>query len=297
MSRSKPLVSVIMPVYNAADYLSQAIDSILGQTYKDFELLIVDDGSSDQSYVTAQKYQKKYPNKVKLFKTKTRMNAAGNGAVNSVLRFAHGKFIARMDADDIAHKDRLKKQVQFLHHHPDTLLVGTQARVINRQGALIGKKTYPTSHEHIYKKYAIIHPIVHPSCMIRRSLLPHKNKIYEMKAGINDDYYTFFKLLNFGKFANIDEYLHDYRLHGKNNSLQNVKYRFKVSAKIRKQAVAQFGYKMTWQDRFILWIQSMIINVLPEEMIISLYFQDFKALAKILKITIEHTIRRRFQFA
>lgn len=268
----QPLVSVIMPVYNAGDFLVPAIESILKQTYKNIEFLIVDDGSKDDSWNIIKAYQKKYPQIIKkTLRLKKNTNAAGNGAVNKILPRAKGKFIARMDADDISDAKRLEKQVEFLNRHPEIILVGTQAKVIDKNGKIIGKKSYPLDHQNIYQKYAQIHPIIHPSCMIRRSSLPNPNRLYQMRFGVNDDYYTFFKLLNIGKFANLPSYLLKYRIHGNNASLSNLKANYKNISNIRKEAIKNLNYKITLKSRLIVFLQNLLVAFIPEKLLTSSY--------------------------
>lgn len=268
---SKPLVSVIMPVYNAGGFLVEAIESILKQTYTNFEFLIVDDGSKDNSWEIITKYKKKFPKLIKTYRLKRNTNAAGNGAVNAVLPQARGLYIARMDADDVAHPKRLEKQVRFLSNHPRVILVGTQARVIDRMGNVTGKKSYPLDHTSIYKKYAVVHPIIHPSCIIRRSMLPDQNRLYQMRFGVNDDYYTFFTLQKVGQFANLPDYLLDYRVHGHNASLQNLKEKYFNITRIRDVARKELGYSMTLKARIIIVIQTALVRVIPESLLVGIY--------------------------
>lgn len=269
--KKQPMVSVIMPVYNAGEFLVEAIESIVSQTYKNYELLIVDDGSRDNSWEIIQKYQKKYKNLIRAFRLKKNTNAAGNGAVNTVLPNARGQYIARMDADDIAHPQRLKRQVEFLDRNLDVILVGTQAKVINRFGKVTGKKTYPLDHEGIYKQYAVVHPIIHPSCMIRRSLLPKWNKLYEMRFGVNDDYYTFFTLFRYGKFANINEFLLSYRIHEHNTSLQNIKDKFFNTVNIRLTAIRKLDYRISLGGFIKLVAQIVFVSLIPERVLLKAY--------------------------
>jgi len=267
----RPVVSVIMPVYNAGSFLVEAIESILRQTYRNFELIIVDDGSTDNSWQLIKKYKAKYPNKLKIFHLENRINYAGNGAVNHGMRFARGEFIARMDADDIAYKNRLKKQVEYLLNHTAVILLGTQAVIIDGTGVIIGKKSAPETHKEIYESYGVVHPMIHPTCMIRRSLLPDKNRIYEGKFGVNADYYTFFKLLNYGKFANLPDILLKYRMHEGNFSLKKPKVTFLNSIKIRIRAVITLHYRMSYKSFILMILQSLVIIPIPEKLIVPLY--------------------------
>lgn len=267
-----PLVSVIMPVYNAGEFLVEAIESIVNQTYPNFEFLIVDDRSTDNSREVIRKYQKKYPKLIKAYFLRKNINSAGNGAVNAVLKYAKGEYIARMDADDISYPRRIEEQVKFLEKNKDIILVGTQALVIDGNGKIIGRKLFPLSHKEIYKKYAVVHPIIHPSCMIRRSALEDKNRLYELKGGVNDDYFTFLKLLQRGKFANLPEILLKYRVHGKNTSLRKLKEKYFMISQIRKTAVKNFGYKISFKNKVIVALQDFVIALLPENILERFYF-------------------------
>ena len=270
MYKSKlPLVSVIMPVYNAGDFLVPAIESILKQTYQKFELIIVNDHSTDATYQILRSYQKQFPKKIKVINLTKRHGAYG--AANIGILQARGDFIAPMDSDDISHPQRLKKQVKCLLSNPQVIVVGTQANVIDKNNHIIGQKTFPTRHQEIYKKFLEVHPIVHPSCMIRRNLLPQKNKLYEDKFGVNDDYFTFFTLFKYGKFANLPEYLLDYRIHLGNSSLQNIKQKFFNTIKIRFIAIRSLGYKPTLGGLVKMLGQIVFVAPLPESLLLISY--------------------------
>lgn len=269
---NQPLVSIVMPVYNAGDYIVEAIESILKQTYKHFELIIVDDRSIDNSWNIIQRYAKKYPLIIKAIRLKKNTNAAGNGGVNAVYPITKGKYIARMDADDISHPTRIEKQVRFMENHTDAILVGTQGYIIDQDGQIKGTKIFATSHQKIYEDYFVLHPILHPSIMIRKSLVPTKTKLYENKRGVNDDYYTFFKLLQYGKFYNLSEKLLYYRIHGANFSLQNPKKKFYNSIRIRLDAIKDFNYTPTFKGLLLFGAQLVIIPFIPESLIVPLYF-------------------------
>lgn len=260
-----------MPVHNAGKFLVPAIESCIKQTYKNMELLLVDDRSTDDSWKVLQSYRKNYPKLIRIFRTKVKTNSAGNGAMNYVLPKAKGVYIARMDADDIALPKRIEKQIAFLESHPLTILCGTQALIIDKYGKITGKKSMPVTNTAIYRAYGILHPMIHPSVMIRRSMLPDKNKIYAMKWDVNDDYYTFFSLLQYGQFANIPEFLLKYRIHGNNLSLQNPKEKFMNSIHIRMEAIKKFHYIISIDALLIMAIQFSLISLLPERLIVPLY--------------------------
>lgn len=127
-----PKVSVIMGIYNCEKTLPAAIDSILAQTYTNWELIMCDDGSTDGTYKIAEEYKNSIPDKIVLLKNET--NKKFSYTLNRCLAVATGELIARMDADDISHKERLKKQVEYLSCHPDIQLVGTAMLQFDESG-------------------------------------------------------------------------------------------------------------------------------------------------------------------
>lgn len=267
--KKNPLVSVIMPVYNGEKYLSAAIDSILGQTYKNLELIIVDDASEDNTTSIIKNYQKKFSGIIKgIFLKK---NVGESAAANVGFRLSSGEFVARMDADDVSHLERIEKQVKFMQKHKEVVVLGTQGEVIDKNGTIVGNKRFPCDHDEIYRLYAIIHPMLHPSCMFRRILLPYKNKLWENTHEPNDDYFTLFKLLNYGKFANLGECLVCYRIHGGNKSLQDAKKKILNSIKIRLDAIKFLGYKPSFFAIVFNIFQFIALAIVPEKAIVPLY--------------------------
>ncbi len=248
--------------------MAEAIDSILNQTYKKFEFIIVNDNSTDSTLEILRNYKKRYP-KLRIISLNSRHGPFG--AINLALKYAKGEFIAPMDSDDISHPQRLEKEVKFLLNNKDVIVVGTHARIIDGEGNVVGKKTFATNNDNIYRQFFEVHPIVHPSSMIRRSLLPKKDAIYYNKFGINDDYFTFFNFLTYGKFANIDEFLFDYRIHLKNNSLQKLKGKFFNTVKIRLIALTKLGYKPTVGGLIKFSGQIIIVPLLPESWLFTLF--------------------------
>ncbi|MBI3289946.1 glycosyltransferase [Candidatus Microgenomates bacterium] len=266
-----PLVSVIMPVYNGSFFVTEAIESILAQTYKPLEFIIVDDCSRDSTPGILEQYKKRFPEALRVISLKKNLGGAGSAAVNAVLHKAKGKFIARMDSDDIAHPQKIELQVKYMLAHPEVIVLGTQADVINGENEIVGKKNFPLTHKKIYESFAVVNPMLHPSCMFRRALLPSKDKLYENKFEPNDDYYTFFKFLNYGKFANLPQPLFYYRVHGNNISLQNPKSKFQNSLMIRKLAINTLGYVPTNRGKILTFAQRVLISILPEKIIVPLY--------------------------
>lgn len=268
---NQPLVSIIMPVYNAGGFLVPAITSILEQTYSNFELIIVNDHSTDNSLETILKFKKQFPHKIKVLDLKHTLNHGGDSCANEGLKIAKGAFIARMDADDIAHPDRLTKQVAYMLAHPKTFLVGTNAYVIDKQGKVIGDKTVPLTSPDIYHAYFTFHPLIHPSTLYRR-IYKGKQFLYKLKYSANNDYYTFFKMICQGAiFANLPEKLMYYRIHGKNDTFVNMKKKFGNTLRIRIKMVLKYGYHANASQILTTALQGLALWLLPESITTKLY--------------------------
>lgn len=268
----QPLVSVIMPVYNAGSYLVEAIESILHQTFQDFEFIIIDDASTDASWKIIRSYQHRFPHKITVIRLKKNLNAGGDTCANIGLAAARGKYIARMDADDISHPRRLELQVAFLETHPDIFLVGSNADVIDQYGRSIGEKTEPLTHEDIRKQYFTFHPLIHPSTMYRRVVngTPFR---YQLRYSANNDYYTFFSLLCEGnRYANLPEKLLSYRIHGKNDTFVQMKKKYLNTLKIRLTMCRRFGYRPSLKAIVMTIMQTGVVLLLPEALISQLYY-------------------------
>lgn len=258
-----------MPVFNAGRFLRPAIDSILAQTYPRIELICVDDGSTDDSWKTLTQYRKRYPKIIRIFRHKE--NQGESAAANLAYSKSRGAFIARMDADDVSRSDRIAKQVSFLQKNPNVIIVGSQARVINRAGKRIGAKKTPLTNKAIYTVFAFVNAMIHPSIMVRRSLLPNRPNLYLSTFESTDDYHTYFDLLRCGLFANLPEELVSYRVHGANKSLTNIKEKFWTDTRVRIYAVTHLGYHAPFFMFPAIALQALPVLVLPERFLLELF--------------------------
>lgn len=202
-------VSVVMSVYNAEKYLKKAVDSILNQTFYDFEFIIIEDGSTDTSLQILEKFAEKDPRIVLIRKEKNSGLKGFIGNLNLGLEKAQGKFIARMDADDIALPFRFEKQVQEMEKDPELFIIGSSMELIDENDSQISvKKAFATDREikaAMYKNIALYHPTI----MFRNDpAVRYRGKIYYC-----EDYDLYFRLmLQNRKMANIPEVLLKYRI-------------------------------------------------------------------------------------
>ena len=196
------LVSIVMPVYNAGDFLVESIESILNQTYKEYEFIIVDDASTDSSWEMLKRYAKKDP-RIKLLRNKT--NEGVSITVKRAIKEAQGDFLARMDADDISMPDRIEKQVKYLQDNPDVVALGTQCETIDTEGAITGEKVFPTEFEKIHRYIFTFIPVQQPSLMIARNRLPRNFEFYHDGMNTAEEVELLFKLFQYGKVVNLPE--------------------------------------------------------------------------------------------
>lgn len=205
-----PLISVLMPVYNAAPFLAEAIESILNQTFSDFEFIIINDGSSDISLDILMHYSS-IDTRIKVV---NRENKGLIATLNEGLALAQGAFIARMDADDISLPSRFEKQVEFLTHNPICIAVGVLANLIDVDGDLIRAFGNCLSHEEIDNAHiaGLGGAIVHPSAMIRRTSMIQCEG-YSERYPHAEDLDLWLRLGECGRLENIPDILFLYRQH------------------------------------------------------------------------------------
>ncbi len=210
------LISVVIPVYNAARFLDVAIESILGQTYHDFEVIAVNDGSTDQSGSILAKCAARDAR----IRVVSQRNTGIVGALNNGVAAAHGELIARMDADDICMPLRLEKQVAYLREHPECVVVGTDVLYTDPEGAPLIQHRPSEYHVGIVEQLLSGNggALIHPTIMVRRHLL-EKSGGYRAHYQWIEDLDLYLRLSELGRLANLpDVHLH-YRQH-----LQSVNY-------------------------------------------------------------------------
>jgi len=202
-----PLVSVVMPVYNGKKHLKEAIQSILNQSFKDFEFIIINDGSTDGTEDIIKSFGDK-----RIVYIKNTANRGLSTSFNIGIRLARGAYIARMDSDDISVHDRFEKQLEFMDNNPDIGIVGSSVRIINDQESDLGKAKKATKHIEIKWASLFSTPLSHPTVMARSEVL--KENQFDESMTNSDDYELWSRLLfqTETRFANIAEPLLLYRV-------------------------------------------------------------------------------------
>ncbi len=212
-----PLVSVLMAVYNGDRYLAQAIKSILQQTLTDFELIVVDDGSTDRS-LEILKFYAAQDNRMRVI---SRENQGIPRTRNQLLAESSAEFIAIMDADDVALPDRLARQIAFMQQHPEVVCLGSAFELIDAKGRLLTKLSVPLQNDEIQAKILAGHAaIFQPCAMLRRSAMLQVNG-YNESMPQAEDLDLWLRLGEIGALANLPNCLVQYRLHANSASEQD----------------------------------------------------------------------------
>jgi glycosyltransferase involved in cell wall biosynthesis len=202
----KPLVSVLMATFNNAPFLSLAVDSILNQTFTDFEFMIINDASTDETSAILDSYHDP-----RIIRLENPVNLNLPASLNRGLAIAQGKYIARMDSDDISYQERLAKQLQFMEAHPEIGVLGTAYGVINEKSEYVTTWTLPQMHNELMLTLLFTSPVFHGSAFMRADKLRQVhgyNAAYSKKQDI--DLWT--RLCKITRFHCLPEALYQYRI-------------------------------------------------------------------------------------
>ena len=264
---TQPLVSVIMPVYNGERFLEEAVRSILTQSYRNVELIIVNDGSTDGTSRIVEQLALT-DDRIRVINNPKPLGHAGEAAFNKASELAMGTYIAKLDADDIATPERIATQSTYLDAHPDLFLVGSFLELVDENGAKIGVRDYPTTPEGIFNEFYYRSCIGNPSIMYRNNVL--KGGLYLLKNEVfTDDYYSFFIHMNEGhKFANIPAYLTKYRVHGANTVFTDIRKKWAINMGVKNSFIKDFGYKAPLTHRIKIKLITLAINTIPEKLLV-----------------------------
>ena len=237
---NSPRISVIMSVYNGLPYLNLAVESILNQSFGDFEFIIIDDGSNDGSFDTISQYAA-LDNRIILIRNPANMGYTRS--LNIGLERAKGDFIARQDADDISQQMRFEKQVDFLGRNPQVGLLGTFSEFIDENGNLLSGN-YPliTQNAQIQTRLYEMNCIRHGSVMIRRSSLEKVGMYYDVELEPSEDYDLWLRIGEVAEIDNYPEALYIYREHpASESSKRRFRQMHNKAISLERAIVRRFG--------------------------------------------------------
>lgn len=262
-----PKISVLMSVFNGQPYLKEAVTSILEQSFFNFEFIVIDDASRDKSLMVLKSFN---DSRIRIIKNTRRLGLTKS--LNRGLSQTNGEFVARMDADDISCKNRLKIQVSHLTKNPEIAFCGSWASLIDQSGKKIGEKRHPLEYQEIKKAILRYSPFVHPSVMIRKKIL-EKVGFYSSDLNGAEDYDLFLRIVSRYQAVNLPHFLLKYRINPQGVSYRQYKKTEKQALKARWKAITQYGYPV-WQ--LIYLVKPVISFLIPEFLKRYFYRQHFK---------------------
>lgn len=277
MSNS-PLASIVIPVHNGERYIKEAIDSCINQTYKDIEIIVVDDKSEDGTLDILREYEKK-DERIKILPVE-KQDGLGN-VINIGIRASKGKYIVRMDADDIMLPDRIQKQVRYLEEHIECVAVGGQIDIIDANSNITGHREYTLTDRELRKNRFLFQPFAHPAVTLRKSTLEEIG-LYPENLWKVEDVKLFLILSTKGEFANLPDTVLKYRITYATESQSKMLDHFRKTSEMRNWAIQNLNIKPTVRE-YIIWnIQKVgvnILSILPP----TLFMKAFELSRKVLK--------------
>ncbi|GHT15430.1 glycosyl transferase [Bacteroidia bacterium] len=252
-------ISIVMPVYNADAYLAESIQSILNQTLVDFELIIIDDGSTDNTTQIVRSFSD-----IRIVLLRNEHDFIGS--LNLGIKQAKGKYIARMDADDAMLPNRLQVQYDFMEQNQTIDVCGSWAEIFGDGDGLLRT---PIEHKQIVAIMLLYNPMIHPSVIMRRSVLKYLRKPYKRDYPAAEDYKLWIDLAGKGaRFANIPQVLLRYRqspnqvtkIQNREMSLSSLKIRIKYAEQIMKQITGKDKYFLDFFDQLIGLLNKNLID-------------------------------------
>ena len=248
-----PLVSILLPVHNNDDYLEESLRSLSLQSYKNIEIIALDDNSKDRSFKILRQFAKK-DKRIRAYRNIKRYGIATT--LNRLVKKAKGNFIAFMDAGDISSPRRIRKQVNFLLSQKDVVAVGTQCIFIKDNSKKIGKSDFPKENSSIYQSPLHGISMQFETVLINKSLLP--KDLLKFNYNSSPFIYTDFlmKLLPYGKFSNLADYLYYHRNHP-NTYLKDLRNNPVSLIKLYIKSIALYNYSFSIRSFFAPFIKSV----------------------------------------
>ncbi|MGE5390805.1 MAG: glycosyltransferase family 2 protein [Deltaproteobacteria bacterium] len=251
-----PLVTVLMAVYNGQKYLGETIESILSQSLKDFEFIIIDDASTDKSRILAEGFHDK---RIRVVSNSKNLRLAGS--LNRGIHLARGKYIARMDADDISLPLRLEKQTAFMEENPEIGISGTWLECF---GDLSGVWDYPTEPAMIHAGLLFQNQLGHPTVIMRREWILGHRLFYDPDFLEAEDYKLWTRCARHFPLGNLGEVLLMYRWHDSQASQAHSNIQRKYHGLVCRDELRRLGVEAS-EDELALHLAISFLELAPEE--------------------------------
>lgn len=233
----KPLVSIIIPVYNGVPFLAETIESIRKSSYQNFDIILVDDGSTDKSKHLCKSFEKQFPN-IRFFWFSK--NRGMTRVLNFGIKKAKGEFIARINQDDLLAPNRLKLQLKFLQAHPDHVAVGGAIALFSSENGVFDTVYFPKDDEAIRRQWLSLSPFSDPTVMYRKEAFL-KTAGYDQNFWPADDVHMWYQLGKVGKLANLSQVITKVRWHRGAGSIKSHRLQIEKTLAVHKWARQNVG--------------------------------------------------------
>jgi len=258
LKEDKPLVSILITTYNSEKYIKECLESILNQTYKNLEIIIIDDCSKDNTLNILKEYK---DNRIKIYSNKHNLGISKN--LNKGLNKCNGEYIAIMDSDDWSYPDRIKKQVKLMEDNQKTILCGGYMDICDENLNYKTTRTYPTTDKEIRKIILRYNPISHPAIMWRKEKLLKTNLYPLWTKNTCHDYALVLEASQYGELRNIPEPLIKYRVRKNSVTGKKIRQTQLFSTYLQLKACIEYGLKATKKDKMFIIMRSLSTFVLP----------------------------------
>ena len=283
-----PKISVVMSVYNGDNFVAQSVQAILDQTFQDFEFIIIDDASTDKTWEILNQFSEK-DSRLRLFRNEKNIGPAGFiKNLNFGCKQAKGKYIARIDHDDISRKDRFQLQYDFLENNPDIFIIGAGLKKVDENGNDLGEMRAPLNDAEIRKAMPKKISLYHPVIMFRKDFY---EDFYREKMRYCEDYDFYFRIMTDRlKMANLDESLLEYRI--LQNSLSREQDKVIKNLFINQCKVFYKERLATGKDSYAVFDPNTFLNIyknpskdlLQTAISVSKKYYDFSGFQKLMKM-------------
>ena len=261
-------VSVVIPAFNAALYLPEAIESILGQTFRDFEVIVIDDCSTDTTWDVIQEYANR-DSRICAYRNSVNLGIAGNR--NKGVSLAIGKYLVWQDADDISAPERIEKQFHYMESHPRVGIVGGFLEVFNDRRGVTGVRKYFEKDVDLRKRIFMYSPVAQPAAMIRKSCLVEAGE-YDLRLPPAEDLDMSFRIGCKHEFANLQEIVLKYREHPGSATFTQLRKAELSTLHIRKKnAKGHGGYRMSAADKVYNALHRISLYLVPPRLKIRIF--------------------------
>ncbi len=276
MTKNQPFLTIFTPNYNNSKFISETIESIINQTYSNFEYIIIDDCSTDNSWEIIQSYAKK-DTRIKIYRNKKNLQIVNTRNKGFKFSSSRSKYFAIIDSDDVALPIRLEIQVKFLEKNPDYGLIGSNISIINNKSEDIGYRIFPSRNKVIKKYITRYNPFAQSSVMLRKKVIEEIG-FYDKKWNVCQDYDYWLRVGKSWKLGNINKKLVKYRISKTQIKLKKIRETIKNTYKIQEKAIKKYGYKDTvfnklWRillklfliyPKFAYYLHMLILKILKK---------------------------------